>query len=105
MNTSKSLFHIARVVLGTGHLVCQTAADLCIEAEVACVRHTGVQLTDGSMAKFGDQEHLTERNYRIGRGIETRRKQRKVVLTLEQAKARVLKLKAQGKIKNNLNVA
>lgn len=105
MNASKSLFHVARVTFGLGHLVFQTAADLCIEAEVACVKHTGFEDSEGNMRMFGDEEHFTERNYKIGRGLKTRATQRKAVLTLEQARAKVLQMKKSGKIRNNLNVA
>ena len=105
MNTSKSLFHVARVVFGTGHLVFQTAADLCMNAEVAVVRKTGFQDSNGDMRMFGEEKHFTERNYKIGRGLKTKATQAKVVLTLEEARAKITRLKASGKIKNNLNVA
>ena len=105
MRTSKVLFHVARVLFGTGHLVLQTGADLCMEAEVQCVKRTGFEDSNGDMRRFGEEEHFTERNYKIGRGLKTRKTQRQVVLSIEEARAKVARLRSSGKIKTNLNVA
>lgn len=89
MRASRTLFHIARVGLGAGHLVFKTAADLCMEAEVSIVKRTGFQDSNGDMRKFGDEPLFTEANYKRGREAKTEATQDKFKVSYAQALARV----------------
>jgi len=47
MNSKKAVFRVATTLLGTGHLVFQSLADACLEAEVQVVKRTGYYSRSG----------------------------------------------------------
>ena len=50
MSTQRLVFESAKMVFGLGHFVFSTAAELCLEGEVAVVKRTG-HYSEGRMIK------------------------------------------------------
>ena len=72
MKTTQAVFNTSRIVLGTGHLIFQTLADACMNAEASVVAKTGYW-------EKGKQYELTPRQllqYKAQRKLHTKKVQK-----------------------------
>ncbi len=114
MRTTQTVFKVARAVFGTSHLVFQSLADLSLEAEVSVLNKTGFELTDGTMAHFGDtwtdtetgeEGVFTQDMFREGRKAITKGRQQKVIAGYDKQKAKLMAIRARKEKSNLTQVA
>lgn len=90
MKTMKAAFYATRLTFGTLHFALQTAADLCVEAEVAIVKKTGIPDKDGNMQKIdADQYREYIRKNTIDIQDRSKERFRKMYETIKSKEAKM----------------